>query len=177
MSKKESGKRPTKLSKEKGGQTAPFSAGKPDGALESFTAADVLGTGKSFEGRLTLTERSEFYSGRLPPPDFMKQFEEIEPGSANRIIQLAENQQSHRHSLEQTAVDSNVRNEGRGQIFAFILSMVTILGGIGLIAIGKSIEGLIALIGILVSLTAVFIVGKLGGIAALKNKEEKVKSN
>ena len=39
---------------------------------------------------------SEKFAGPIPPPPIMKRYEEILPGSANRILKMAENQSEHR---------------------------------------------------------------------------------
>lgn len=44
------------------------------------------------------------FSGPLPPPDVLKQYEEIEPGAAGRIISMAESRLSHENEMEQRAI-------------------------------------------------------------------------
>ena len=40
------------------------------------------------------------YAGPIPPPAMLKEFNEIIPDGANRILKMAEVQVAHRHSLE-----------------------------------------------------------------------------
>jgi hypothetical protein len=47
---------------------------------------------------------------------------------------MAESQMQHRQSLESTVVNGNVTAQRRGQVMGFVLGLVAILGGIGLIA-------------------------------------------
>ena len=45
---------------------------------------------------LTIIKEQSFFSGPLPPPELFKQYEEILPGSANRILKMAEKEQNIR---------------------------------------------------------------------------------
>ncbi len=84
------------------------------------------------------------FRGPLPPPEMLAQYNEALPDGADRIVTMAEKQADHRR-----------RVESRGQIFGFSIAMTAILGGIGLIADGRSAEGLVPLVGALVGLVGV----------------------
>jgi uncharacterized membrane protein len=73
---------------------------------------------------------------------------------------MAERQSAHRERLESRVVDGNVKNQTRGSYFAFIISIVSIVGGFFLIHEGKNAQGLAAIIGSLASLAAVFFYSK-----------------
>lgn len=90
----------------------------------------------------------------------LAQYNTVFPGCAERIVKMAESQSEHRQHLEKSVIESNVKAEQRGQIFAFILGALAIVGGIGLIAFGKDVQGLVAIIGALASLAGVFIWGR-----------------
>ena len=75
-------------------------------------------------------------------------------------MSMAESQLRHRQSLESAVVQGNIRAEARGQVFAFILGVIAILGGIVLIASGKDVQGLAAIIGAFVTLAGVFVYGR-----------------
>jgi Predicted membrane protein (DUF2335) len=72
------------------------------------------------------------------------------PDGAERIVKMAENQSNHRRALE-----------SRGQIFAFVLAFVAIVGGMGLIADGRSVEGLVPLVAAIGGLIGLFIYGEV----------------
>jgi uncharacterized membrane protein len=97
------------------------------------------------------------FSGPLPPPDVLARYNEIVPQGAERIIAMAERQSAHREALEKKVVFGNSSSEKMGAIFAFILSLATILGGIWLIHDGKSSSGLVAILGNLAALAGVFV--------------------
>lgn len=52
----------------------------------------------------------------------------------------------HRHALESAVVNGNVEAQRRGQVMGFILGLVAILSGIGLIAFDKDAQRLSAII-------------------------------
>lgn len=73
---------------------------------------------------------------------------------------MAEAQSAHRQELEKAVVQGNIADAKRGQNYAFILGLVAIAGGIGLIAFGRPVEGLVSVIGALATLAGVFIWGR-----------------
>lgn len=69
--------------------------------------------------------------GPTPPPAAVREFEEILPGAADRILTLAEIQVEHRHDLERRTNDSMIKIEERGQIIgATIATLAIIIGGL-----------------------------------------------
>ena len=100
------------------------------------------------------------FEGPVPPPAMLAEYERIFPGCAERLVAMAESQLSHRQSLESTVVRGNVAAEKRGQWMAFVLALLVIASGVILVASGKNVEGLIAIIGTLVSLAGVFVYGR-----------------
>jgi uncharacterized membrane protein len=73
---------------------------------------------------------------------------------------MAEKQSAHRESLEAKVVAGNVASQARGSHYAFIICLVTIIGGFVLIGMGKNIYGISAVISSLATLAAVFVVAK-----------------
>ena len=56
---------------------------------------------------ITKVEASSF-QGPLPPPQILNHYDQIVPGSAERIISLWESQVRHRQELEKKAIGSDV---------------------------------------------------------------------
>ena len=107
-----------------------------------------------------VTTISARFQGPLPPPEMLARYNDVAPNGADRVIAMAETQVQHRQSLELAVITGNLENEKRGQIFAFILGLVAIVGGIGLIAFGKDTQGLVAIISTLTALAGVFAYGR-----------------
>ncbi len=114
------------------------------------------------------------YSGPLPPPENLAKYEQILPGSADRIIRMAEQQAMHRQHLEKLVLGSNATAQKWGLGCAFIIAMSAIWGGVWLSLKGMSGEGLAAIIGALVALVAVFVYGKADQKKELQKKAEEL---
>lgn len=117
---------------------------------------------------------AQSFSGPLPPPEMLRKYEEVIPGSADRIISMAERQGEHRQGLELRVVSSNITNEKIGMIFGFIICLVAISGGIYAIIQGKSAAGLVAIITPLVALAGVFVYGKSRQLKDLDQRRQAV---
>lgn len=102
----------------------------------------------------------EQFSGPLPPPEVLAKYNDIEPGFANRIMAMAESQSHHRQAMESVVISSRIRYEGRAQILAAVIALALGLGSLWLISIGKSIEGVSAIIAELAAFTWVFMYGR-----------------
>ncbi len=87
---------------------------------------------------------------------------------------MARSQQTHRQGLETAVVRGNIAAEERGQIFAFILGLVVVVGGITLIAFGKPVSGLTSIITAFVTLAGVFIYGRWQQKRERQNKREEL---
>jgi uncharacterized membrane protein len=102
---------------------------------------------------------TEVFSGPLPHPDILKKFNEIVPGSAERIIKMAEEQSTHRRELEKKVINSDISQSKRGQILGFIISITGLLVSAFVAVYGSAIAGGIIGIGTLASLVSVFMYG------------------
>ncbi len=101
---------------------------------------------KTTSKSLSLQQHS-YFSGPIPPPQSLEQYERICPGAANRILKMAEKQSQHRQDLEMKIINSNIRHEKIGIHYAFIITItLSILGAI-LIVYDKNIEGFVVLVG------------------------------
>lgn len=61
------------------------------------------------------------FSGPLPPPAVLQGYEDVLPGAAERIVQMAEQEQRQRHAFDNSLTASVTRQQERGQQFAFLL--------------------------------------------------------
>ncbi len=60
----------------------------------------------------------------------LEDYERIQPGLADRIVQMAERQEAHRHDLERGAIIGDGRRAWAGIICAFIICLATIAGAV-----------------------------------------------
>jgi uncharacterized membrane protein len=59
---------------------------------------------------VTVQQTVQGFTGPIPPPAVLAGYEQVLPGSANRIITMAERQSEHRQSLERQVVSANIRH-------------------------------------------------------------------
>lgn len=78
-------------------------------------------------------EEIRFTAGPLPPAETLQQYESILPGSAERIVALAEGEATHRRALETKSIDAQIldrksmrKERGWGQLGAFAISTLVI---------------------------------------------------
>src|SRR5215208_3013591 len=88
------------------------------------------------------------FEGPLPPPEFIREYNSLVPGAAERILVMAEKQLAHRLQLEKkdleadTADAVSARAEARrGQWLGFAIAALTIIGGCTLVAAGHDAAG------------------------------------
>jgi hypothetical protein len=79
--------------------------------------------------------------------------------------------------MERLVIESRTRYEGRAQILAAIIALLLGGGCIWLISIGKSVEGVAAIIVELVAMTAVFIYGRKRQEKELAEKKQALASS
>lgn len=106
------------------------------------------------------------WSGPLPPPAALEQFERASPGAADRILNMAEREEEHRQDLERIVVRSEIKARNQGQFLGFLIAAITLVGGIWLVYEGKDWPGLVAILTPLVGLVGIF------GYAQGKEDEE-----
>lgn len=117
------------------------------------------------------------FSGPLPPPRMLQEYESVLPGLAERIVARAEKEQAFRHEMSRSQIAAAkdqywhlATKTYLGQAGAFAIAMTAIGGGIWLLAAGKSAAGLGAIITALVALVAVFLGAKITDAIAASRK-------
>lgn len=134
-----------------------MSANDPDGGTESSI---VSGT----------AIRTEI-SGPIPPPDVLADYERLLPGSANRIIRMAEAEQAHRHALQSKAIDARIidanaaRKEARmGQFLGLAIGLVGLAAAVIIACLVRGSGGatVASIVGgsTVIGLVTIFILGR-----------------
>lgn len=70
------------------------------------------------------------FTGPIPPPSIIEGYERVLPGSADRIIAMAEKQSEHRQKMESKMISAESRDSLLGVIFAFLLGMGCIIAAV-----------------------------------------------
>ena len=69
----------------------------------------------------------QIHQGPLPSPDQLAKYEEYIPGSAERIIKMAENAHNHAYEIDKETLKVVSRERRRGQYMAFFIGVLGIL--------------------------------------------------
>jgi len=111
-----------------------------------------------------VAQQSVSFSGPLPPPNHLEQYERILPGAAERLLKMAEDQSLHRRNLETKVIHSGVSDSKKGLWFGLIMG----LSGFGLVGYCASL-GLQLLAGIIAALD----LGSLVGVFVYGSKQKR----
>ncbi len=101
----------------------------------------------------------------------LKQYDEVIPDGANRILQMAEKQSDHRMTLETKVIDSDIARSRWGLAAGFVITIAAIIGGVIVAMNGQPWAGT-TIAGIpTAGLVGVFVIG-----SATRSKERAVKA-
>lgn len=116
---------------------------------------------KTNDARLVLTQTvSKYHSGPLPPAEELEHLERILPGAANRVFEMAEREQQHRHIMGETIVTKEFALRGRGQWLA-ISAISLLLAAVGYLAyLGDTISAAGLGVATIVGVVGAFVTGK-----------------
>lgn len=125
---------------------------------------------------------SEMHQGPLPPAKTLAGYEKVLPGAAERVMRMAEKEQEHRHEMQKDRQQKNLELQNKavteqlqinkiGQKYGFVIALIVLILA-GVMAIMGHEAVALALVGIdVVSLAAIFVVGRLV-TKSDSNKEE-----
>jgi uncharacterized membrane protein len=68
----------------------------------------------------------------LPSPGILESYEEIAPGSVNKILDMAKSEQDHRHAWENKYLKSMAYTTRVGQLLGFALAIILIYAALAL---------------------------------------------
>lgn len=100
------------------------------------------------------------FSGPIPPPEILKKYDEICPGAADRLIQMAENQSSHRHSMENRSLELDHQRSMAGMWCGFAVALAGFSVAAWIAWLGHPWIGMMFASVDIVSLVGVFVYGK-----------------
>ena len=107
-----------------------------------------------------LIKKEERFSGPLPHPEHFKKYNQIVPGSANRLLKMAEDDLAHIHSIQKSQVlMENIATIG-GLITGWSIAVISLVGSGYLIMNGHDVAGSILGGTSLASLVGVFVYGR-----------------
>lgn len=95
----------------------------------------------------------------MPPPVILQQYNQIVPGSAERIISMAEEQSKHRRDLESRVIKSGIENSKLGIWCGLAIGLVGLISTTLIAIFGNPVLSGFIGFGTLGSLVGVFIYG------------------
>ncbi|MCS6974524.1 MAG: DUF2335 domain-containing protein [Cyclobacteriaceae bacterium] len=79
---------------------------------------------KSVSGHKAVIQQTKVYQGIIPPPEAMEHYERVQPGFANRILHLTEQESRHRQKMEKRIVTFSFLTTLFGQLAALVAVLV-----------------------------------------------------
>ena len=115
--------------------------------------------------KIEKVEKRSFFFGRiftgpLPPPEILSQYNKVHPDFADRLLTDFERQGEHRRLLEQEVIKSQLKESNRGQIFAFLLAVIVILVGGFVIYLGPLWVGITLIVSDICGFVFIYFKGK-----------------
>ena len=140
------------------------------GQLSVPDEPNELSPSTTVQTTVATVETLETWHGPLPPPSILGEYEAALPGSADRILAMAESEQKNRHeNAERTAItiqrslEQKNKNVSRGALYGLIIVLAAIGGGVFLAYSGKPIYGsilaLVPITGLVVGTVKRFLTG------------------
>ena len=107
-----------------------------------------------------IVQRTQSWSGPLPPPGILAEYEALVPGSAKDIISWVGDESKHRRGLESQALSEFTAADKRGTRFGFTLALLFGGGAFYLMATGAGLAGFGVFFVELTALVSVFLLGR-----------------
>jgi uncharacterized membrane protein len=95
-----------------------------------------------------ITLQAQQWTGPLPPPAALEQFERVIPGGAERILRMAEQEQAHRIGQENKGLAAEIDDSRRGQWLGGIVAFSAITGAAINSVFGGPWQASVALVGV-----------------------------
>lgn len=145
------------------------------GGSERPQAEVILPEGASIEGGhkfpAAIVSR-QMYSGPVPHPDILRGYEQVLPGSADRILKLAEDEATHRRKMEEKALTSSCTDSRTGLWLGFIIVVVALVVSYGMVSSGYPSVGGVVGVGSLAGLAGTFVYGSRQTQAESRRREQ-----
>lgn len=117
--------------------------------IHEVSASEILEIidGQSDDVKQEVVSRVSMFSGPIPPPHLLKEYDGVVENGAERIMQMAESEVNHRHTEERRNNKASIILAVAGVYLSYIF--VIGLGAVTVyfLSVGKQIEGLLTLVG------------------------------
>lgn len=103
---------------------------------------------------------TQTFSGPLPPPKLLEEYNMILPGAAERILSMAEAEAKHRHEMEKTVLIETASEAKRGQKYGLFMGIFAITASVVAAFLGAEKTAMVIGGSTVVGLVTVFIIGR-----------------
>jgi uncharacterized membrane protein len=107
-------------------------------------------------------EQASGFSGPLPPA-LLREYNEVLPGLADRIVRMTETQASHRMSLEQSVIRSEQRRSWAGWASGTAIAVGLVVAAVWVTLEGHDTVGGVFAAADVAGIAAVLVLGRRGG--------------
>ena len=107
-----------------------------------------------------IIQQLSHFSGPLPSPENLLNYDRIIPGTANRIIEMAEKNQEQRLYVDRIMAESDVKKSLRGQIFGFAVAVIAFTVATICAFLNQKEIGIASIGFSLVSIVSTFVLGR-----------------
>ncbi len=111
-------------------------------------------------GERRLEQRTEIFLGPLPPPAILRQYDEIQPGFAERLLRLTEDEANHRRQVTARAQRYELFETTLGQVFGLLVALAALGATVWLGILGLEVAASIVGGTTIVGLVGAFIAGR-----------------
>lgn len=111
------------------------------------------------------------FSGPLPPPSILREYNDVIPGTGEVLIDSFLTQGNHRRSMEKYQIEAIVNEGRRGQIFGFSIALIVLAMAFASVLLGHTVFAITLASTTIIALVSVFVIGKWD------SKNEKSSSN
>lgn len=84
---------------------------------------NILGAEQTTQATVLAHGILQAFTGPLPPPALLREYEQIWPGFTGRHFEYIEKQMAHRQALEREVIKAKIKHEAIGQFMAFALAL------------------------------------------------------
>lgn len=113
------------------------------------------------------------WSGPLPPPEVLASYNAVVPNAADRILKMAEDQATHRRTIESAILEASAGSQERGQWFALIFGLALLAASVYLVTLGLKATGVTMILLEVVGGAAIFIYAKRRQRKKLEDRRSK----
>ena len=126
------------------------SVAHPEVESESIEDAEVVASIRS-------TTSISSFSGPLPHPEILAQYDAVLPGLAERIVAREERRDAHDQSIEKTVIEGGSKRAYLGLASGTIVAIILILCGTFLVYNGHDWAGTTLVVATIVGLVGIFV--------------------